>query len=559
MVALGREREGGRLMTCRRAEALDPSDFWLGSDAAEWQAFRRHYPDCADCAATVARWAALEVAVDEAFADEAGAEFDHPDPARLEAFVASAAAAEAYAGGGRDGDGEGDRAMHRVIERHLASCSSCRTEVALMQRFDPAQLLVAPVEAAAAATDHSTSRLASTDDRVEGGVVDGLRSFLGSMAEALFEPGLGRAAIPALVAAILVLAGLWWSGALGSRTGVESPATPGGFVEGPARDGPVETQPDFEVREPRGGDPGGGSGALVAGNEDRDRSAVEGDESPRAEREGTGLDDAGAQPLRERVAERTPVSPRPGDAGESQATERRDPVQIAEAEDTRGATAPVEEAVDETREPREELLLAALDDMPLPDYASPQGTSSAAWMRQFGPVRSGTSATRIETRAPSDHTGLTLAASPRLWWWIADTTDLPLQLTVVDEEAIEPLLRLTLRGPHAAGLHSLDLAAHDVVLKPGIDYRWFVSLQVDPNRPSRNPVSAGGLRVVDGGDERRSAVREATASARGHRLAELGIWYDAFDFFASLAEANPDAERVAAYRDRLAELARPGR
>ena len=60
--------------------------------------------------------------------------------------------------------------------------------------------------------------------------------------------------------------------------------------------------------------------------------------------------------------------------------------------------------------------------------------------------------------------------------------------------------------------------------------------------------------MVDASDARRVELANTPASSRGHRLAELGIWYDAYDFFASLAERNPEVERLAVYRDRLAEV-----
>jgi hypothetical protein len=175
-------------------------------------------------------------------------------------------------------------------------------------------------------------------------------------------------------------------------------------------------------------------------------------------------------------------------------------------------------------------------------------------MRQFGAVRAAPGAAKVRARAPGDHTGLTLSPTPRLWWALDQSTDLPIQITIVDGDAIDPLLRVELPGPHAAGLHAFDLAQHGGELAPGVDYRWFVSIVVDPDRPSRNPVSAGSLRVAASSDARRETLSSALPSSRGNAFAELGIWYDAFDFYASLAAAHPEVERLATYRDQLSDV-----
>ncbi|MBY0397036.1 MAG: DUF928 domain-containing protein, partial [Thermoleophilia bacterium] len=245
--------------------------------------------------------------------------------------------------------------------------------------------------------------------------------------------------------------------------------------------------------------------------------------------------------------------------------EKPAPVELAEAE-----RVPAEKRIPPTPTPRtpkqtpapapapeakpDEVLLAAVSALPPPDYAPPAGGVSLVWMRQFGAVRSAPSEARVAARAPRDHTGLTLSSSPRLWWALDKATEHPIQITIVDGESIDPLVRTLLPGPHTAGLHAFDLAKHGAKLSPGVDYRWFVSIVIDPDRPSRNPVSAGSLRVAGEGDARRATVSSADASSRGNRFAELGLWYDAFDFYASLAEAHPDVERLATYRDRLAEV-----
>lgn len=138
-------------------------------------------------------------------------------------------------------------------------------------------------------------------------------------------------------------------------------------------------------------------------------------------------------------------------------------------------------------------------------------------------------------------------------------TELPIQVTAVANEAIEPLLRVDLVGPHAAGLHSISLGKHGVELETDREYRWFVTIVVDPDRPSRNLVSGGAIRVVPESDSRRDAIDEAADGERGHRLSESGIWYDAYDFFASLSLTHPEVASLDRYRRHMIELAKTAR
>ena len=332
---------------------------------------------------------------------------------------------------------------------------------------------------------------------------------------------------PALALALIVLAGLWWSGALD------------GFSAGrPENNAPqlVErTAPQTNAPSPAP-EPDAGLTELAATPEPKAQTEVTPDHA--AEQAPVELAQRAEQPGAEAMPTRkppfTPPIPKAG-----------------------AKSGPEAGAVPETTQEPDEVLLAAVTELPPPSYATPAGAESLVWMRQFGAVRAAPNALRVLARAPGNHTGLTLSRTPRLWWALDQPTDLPIQITIVDGDAIDPLVRVELPGPHAAGLHAFDLAKQGAELSPDIEYRWFVSIVVDPDRPSRNPVSAGSLRVAAASDGRRQSVGAADASVRGNKFAELGLWYDAFDFYASLAEAHPEVERLATYRDRLVEVARP--
>jgi hypothetical protein len=109
-------------VTCSRARELDLAAFSLDRSAPEWAPFRAHYPRCDDCTREVARFAVLA----EALARERGAQSEHPAEAELLAFVGSPL-------------GLSDAARER-LRLHLAHCAGCRSEAAVLRRFDLAAL-----------------------------------------------------------------------------------------------------------------------------------------------------------------------------------------------------------------------------------------------------------------------------------------------------------------------------------------------------------------------------------------------------------------------------------
>lgn len=198
-------------------------------------------------------------------------------------------------------------------------------------------------------------------------------------------------------------------------------------------------------------------------------------------------------------------------------------------------------------------LIATLSQMPLPSYVAPVQSTSPGWNRGFGAVRSGKLGPRIDAVAPGDHTGLSFSTAPRLWWRLDGKTEHTVQITILDERSIDPIFQVELAGPHEAGLHVIDLSLYGRDLKPGIDYRWFVTMVVDAERPSRNSLSEGAIRVLPESDSRRARVAEAPLPTRGHELAGLGVWYDAFDFFSALAVKHPEVIAIQRDRDRLTQ------
>lgn len=179
---------------------------------------------------------------------------------------------------------------------------------------------------------------------------------------------------------------------------------------------------------------------------------------------------------------------------------------------------------------------------------------------------------RVSVLAPRDHVGLTSSAHPRLYWQLAETTSTRIELTVVDDDAIEPLIEVSLPGPIAAGVHVLDLGALGVELAPDKTYRWFVAVVHDPLRRSRDELAEGAieriaLAVPTSSPALDASGPRATDALRRASLerAREGLWYDALAMLEDALEHDPanaglraDRESLLAQGD-LASAPRPPR
>src|SRR5215831_4529212 len=125
-----------------------------------------------------------------------------------------------------------------------------------------------------------------------------------------------------------------------------------------------------------------------------------------------------------------------------------------------------------------------------------------------------------------DHSGFTTSEQPSLYWFISKETSLPIELTVMDPQGVEPILETKLPAPITPGVHRIRLSDFNVHLAPGAAYRWFVSVVPDNDRRSKDITAGGAIERVEMPADLKAKVAQARKSDLPSVYAEAGIWYD---------------------------------
>jgi len=150
-----------------------------------------------------------------------------------------------------------------------------------------------------------------------------------------------------------------------------------------------------------------------------------------------------------------------------------------------------------------------------------------------------------------EQTGLTVSEQPTLYWYLGQPTVCPVEVTLIDERSVEPLLEVNLGPTAEAGIHALDLADHKVRLESDEEYRWSVALVTNPEERSSDVVASGTIGRAAPGAVPTAAPTGGDPVERVYALAGRGIWYDALDEVSELIAANPTDPRYRRLRAAL--------
>ncbi|MEE9534557.1 MAG: DUF928 domain-containing protein, partial [Acidimicrobiia bacterium] len=145
----------------------------------------------------------------------------------------------------------------------------------------------------------------------------------------------------------------------------------------------------------------------------------------------------------------------------------------------------------------------------------------------------------LSVLAPDD-AGLTVEEQPSLFWYLSNSTTYPIEVTIIDEQAIQPLFSTCLSPPVQPGVQRVRLTEYGVRLLPGVKYEWFVALVFDPDRRSKDILAGGVIERIELPEALRAKLVQAGKAEIPRFYAEAGIWYDAVTAISDLIDTSPD-------------------
>ena len=167
-------------------------------------------------------------------------------------------------------------------------------------------------------------------------------------------------------------------------------------------------------------------------------------------------------------------------------------------------------------------------------------TAGAPSVRVTGGSRgSGDTAITLDVLAPDD-IGVTTREQPSLFWFQSKPADAKFELTLLQENKVNPLVQVTVERSTKAGIQRMKLSDHGVKLAPGVEYQWVVALVSDPDNRSSDLVASGVIKRVEPTADLKEKIAAATPASLAGVYAEAGIWYDALSVLTDQIEANPE-------------------
>ncbi len=151
----------------------------------------------------------------------------------------------------------------------------------------------------------------------------------------------------------------------------------------------------------------------------------------------------------------------------------------------------------------------------------------------------GTGACVLSLIAP-DHVGLTVHEQPSFYWFLSGPAKDRIEFTLIDNQAIEPLLEINLGDKTEPGIHHISLADHGVSLVPGKQYWWFVALVPDLDHRSKDIIAGAAIEYIETPEGLTENLIHTEKVRVPHVYADSGIWYDAISSISDLINNDPD-------------------
>lgn len=162
----------------------------------------------------------------------------------------------------------------------------------------------------------------------------------------------------------------------------------------------------------------------------------------------------------------------------------------------------------------------------------------------------GDEAAVLQVLAP-DHTGLTTQAQPTIYWYARTPAAARFEFSLIDDEGIDPLLKIQEDSDRVAGFRYLNLGDYGTTLQPGVAYQWSVALVSGDASRSSELVSSGIIERIEPEEALHSRIENAAGTDLVGIYASEGLWYDALDSVSKLIEQTSADQDLIAIRDSL--------
>jgi hypothetical protein len=154
-----------------------------------------------------------------------------------------------------------------------------------------------------------------------------------------------------------------------------------------------------------------------------------------------------------------------------------------------------------------------------------------------------------------NHPGLTTREQPSLFWYQSAPANTRFEVTLIQPKHPKPLLRLGIGKAEKAGIHRVSLAKQNVLLQPGIVYKWTVAWVPDSANRSLNIIASGTIQRTEPDAKLAAGLAAAPDLDKAALYAQSGIWYDALEAISNEIEAAPGNKELRAARANLLEQA----
>jgi hypothetical protein len=91
-----------------------------------------------------------------------------------------------------------------------------------------------------------------------------------------------------------------------------------------------------------------------------------------------------------------------------------------------------------------------------------------------------------------------------------------------------------------SGIHQVNFANHDIILKPGIEYSWSIALVKKPQARSLDYVSSSKIRYLKADEKLQQRLKESSAGEKTLIYAQSGYWYEAVATAIEQQKQQPD-------------------